>query len=203
MQAEQTRSNPQWIHSGRNDFLLDCNDGTAALEYLKTSPAQRRVVQMFRSPAQLIQFLNHPSAGICLNQERWQPWLMLPFTEATHAQQWCLNERASHWPWPLRFGKVTDGPSRAAACELGIQLSKYLEFVGNQLVRRLSESQYKSRPTPSAILACGHRPLRVLTVAMIQTSYQRYCARDISDGLRDCGVETVMFATRGNAGRQL
>ena len=45
------------------------------------------------------------------------------------------------------------------------------------------------RPDPGEVLRLGERPLRVLALAMSGTSYQKYCARDIVQGLSAQGVE--------------
>lgn len=188
VQAESVGAAPIAFAVGPNVFLVHATDAETVLARLRDLPTGRRLIQLFHSAAQLLQFVASGDFPACVGDERWWPWLMLPIEHTRHVQEFCQSNPPRDWPWPLATGVVGAGPATEAALQTGHELLCVLENMCVLLLQRINP-RYASRPSLHDILAHGARPLRVLSVAGRNSNYQRYCARDIAEGLRANGVE--------------
>ena len=178
---------PSYQISGTNDYLFNAYEARPVVQRLATVGTGRKVVQMFHTVPQFLVFLGSPGAIDCIRHASWRPWIMVPGMR--HGDCWCREEPPRNWPWGLWRGALPEPPARDAAQHVGAGLSALLNQMAHALVRRIAPA-YTNRPGPGAILKAEERPLRVLTAAVRNTSYQCYCARDIASGLAPHGVQT-------------
>ncbi len=183
--------------AGRTDFLINSPDADQVYERLMALPPDRRLIHVFHSIAQFLQFVGKPTFPACLDHPYWQPWLLLPLAQARHIQEYCERTPPRDWPWPLAKGVVQEGPAAAPAAQVGQELIAGLEQACQARLQEV-EQRYADRPDPGAVLAAAERPLRVLSLAGRESSYQCYCARDIAAGMSANGVEARHLLLAGN-----
>ena len=174
---------------GNHDYLFYLDEPPFVARLLEGLGADHQLVQMFHSPGQLVHFLSHPASRACIDHDRWHPWLMLPIPHAQHVRDWCGRVHPANWPWGVCYGAVAEGPAVPVVARLVEGMPQLLNTRTEQLNTRLEPKAYVGRPAPAEVLAAADRPIRVMTVAFTGSSYQKYCARDIAEGLRQVGAE--------------
>lgn len=174
--------------SGECDFLINCSEAHAAAGCLARLEPGRTLAHLFHSPGQLATFLGDPACRTCLADERWTPWLMKADGLTDHGRRWLHQTNRRNWPWPLILKGVDLGPAVPLALKLGAELLNELAAAVHRAIEQL-QTLYKDHPTPAQVLAAAARPLRILIIAPSNSAYQRYCARDLLDGLAEAGVE--------------
>ena len=187
IRAEIVHASPLSFTQGHCTYVFNHHDGRVVRRQLLELADGQRLVQVFPDFPHLLAFIGAPEAAGCVQDPRWFPWVLQD--EAPHIDQWCMNTSPSDWPWPLWKGdKLPEGPAHEPARRLGRRLADLLSHMADGLVQRLS-AVYAGRERPAEILARGARPLRLLIPAASNSAYQKYCARDVAEGLRACGVD--------------
>lgn len=186
------RQEPLSIPYGTRNLLFHWSRPEQILKQLDES-GDGTTIQVFSEVSSLLQFLTQPAAIDCIAHPKWLPLLLLPLQHAPHIQQWLLKTPPSDWPWPLlERSRFPDEATGQLACSVGQQMQQFLQQIASRLAQQLA-SRYENRPTPAQILREKQRPLRVLTFALIDSAYQRYCARDMADALGECRVDAKAF----------
>lgn len=180
---------PLWFSEGPLDYVLQEHRPQAILSRLGQLENERQIVHLCHSIGHLLTFLGEDGADKCLLHERYRPWLMLPFDHASHVQEWFRTAPVRSWPWQLKTCELTAGDVLQAARRTGEELDSLMKIAGGSVVQHLQNVQYVNRPTPQQILRQADRPLRILALAPEDSSYQKFCVRDITESLQTYGVD--------------
>ena len=177
------------IRFAGRDFLFHPHHPEAASRRLNAAPAHT-LHHVFPNVATFLHFLAQPHAADCAASDRWQPLVLLPLQHAAHLQEYLSGIAPRDWPWLLLESKhfLADESAAAQASSLAAQMIDWL----SQMTRALSKAiaqLYSDHPTPRQILLANQRPLRVMPLAYEGSAYQRYCARDVVDGLVANGID--------------
>ncbi len=187
IRADIVHARPLSFTQGRCVYVFNQQDGRAVRRRLLELDEDQRMVQVFPDFPHLLAFIGAPEAAGCVPDPRWCPWVLQD--QAPHIDQCCFNTTPSDWPWPLWKGdRLPEGPAHEPAQRLGRRLGDLLNHMADGLVQRL-QAAYAHRESPAEVLRRGKRPLRLLIPACRTTAYQKYCARDVAEGLRACGVD--------------
>jgi glycosyltransferase involved in cell wall biosynthesis len=181
-------ANPVLLRRDGHDLLIDLMPPEQVLDRLDSEP-NRRLVHIFPHVAGCLHFLGQPGAQACVERENWHPLLLIPLPSATHTQSWLSKTHPGDWPWQLlKPDCFEDSAVALEAQSLGRQMLQMLAQMCSALNDAL-EPRYGNRPTPGQVLHAAERPLRVLVFAGQGSSYQQFCARDITEALIAHGVE--------------
>jgi hypothetical protein len=191
--AARFRATPAPTHAsirfaGR-DFLFHPHHPEAAVRRLNAAPSQT-LNHVFPNVATFLHFLAQPHAADCAASDRWQPLVLLPLQHAAHFQEYLSNIPPRDWPWlllePRHF--LADESAAAQASSVAAQMIDWLGQMSRELGRSIAQL-YADHPTPRQVLLARQRPLRVMPLAYEGSAYQRYCARDVVDGLLANGID--------------
>lgn len=108
--------------------------------------------------------------------------------DGSAAERWLAKHEPADWPWAALLAAVRVQPSPAGAQRWAQRMQASLGRRVVALIEQLAR-QYQGRPTVDRVLTEANRPLRALAIAPAASSYQRFCARDIVEGLIAHGVE--------------
>lgn len=180
----------QIVPQGERHYLFNCGLADPVVEHLHNNNDQH-LIQVFHSVEQFLQFLSEPAAAKLINNPNWSPWVILPDLFAEHCQTRTQQIHVANWPWALITGQpIINAPANSRG--VYHTFSKWLFEQYSTRIQQTAaalEQQYNNHPHPHEILTDNKRPLRVLTIAHVNSSYQQFCARDIVSGLQANGVE--------------
>lgn len=180
----------QIVNQGDIHYLFNCGLAGPIVEHLQNNDCQH-LVQVFHSVEQFLQFLSDTEAAKLINRPDWSPWIILPEQFIDHCQTRTQQIQVANWPWALITGQpIINAPANSRG--VYHTFSKWLHEQYSKRIQQTAatlKQQYTNHPLPCDILAENNRPLRVLTIAHVNSSYQQFCARDIVNGLTSNGVE--------------
>jgi len=170
-------------------YLMGCNSPVADLEYRRRVGPDLTIVRVFDSVHRFLKYLDTEQADSVMADPQWRPWLMMPADRSEAIPAFLADHPAEQWPWalsiPPRDRLLRNGVAGQLNDDLHGELQRREAVVGQRL-----EQLYTNTPTPGQILEDGERPLRMLIVVPANSSYQRYCGRDLHEACLQSGLQS-------------
>jgi len=173
-------------------YLIGCNSPAADLEYRRRVGPDLTIVRVFDSVHRFLEYLDTQQADRVVADPHWQPWLTIPADRSEAIPAFLTDHPPEQWPWGLTQPPgdrlLRDGAAGQLNHDLNDALQKREAVVGRRL-----ETLYTDAPTPGQVLEAGERPLRILIVVPTQSSYQRYCGRDLHEACLDSELQSTFL----------
>jgi hypothetical protein len=167
--------------------LLNVSDPAAVLDACERSA--KPVVHCLPYAWQFLHFLGNEHAAAPVAHSNYTPLVLLPLQFSGHLQSWLGSLPPETWPWEFGEPGHFDDPRQS---ELASQFFRQmLALLANrqEQLRDDVARQYEGSTSPADVLRAGSRPLRTLVVAFQGSAYQQFCARDITAGLQEIGID--------------